>query len=484
MQAGGTLPGSVGRRKRSKTSLAIGGSVVSEQHVLLEGEPVLSLVAYIARGGTAGLEAARNVAPETILAEIEASGLRGRGGAGFPTGTKWKSVASGGDEIGERFVVANGAEGEPGTFKDRALLRHNPFRLLEGLLIAARVLGATRAFVALKSSFTTEHGRVQAALNEFDRAGLLGGVEVEIVSGPDEYLFGEEKALLEVIEGEEPLPRLFPPYIYGLFTQHPQLGWSAGATLAGTVPAGSNPTLVNNIETLSTIPGIVAEGADVYRRFGTDESPGTIICTISGDTVRHGVGEYEMGTPLGQVIAELGGGLPPGRAIKYILSGISNPVMGGAHVDTPLTYEDMEAAGSGLGTGGFIVFDDRTDPGELAASVSRFLGVESCGQCTACKLGTQAITDLLLEADQTTEGRVFAQISGRLRSVTDASRCYLPTQEQRLVASLLTDMRTPSLRRPHRDLLITKLIELDGGRFAVDQRQAQKNPDWTYRPVP
>lgn len=450
--------------------------------VLLDGPPITSLDEYTRRGGGAGLHATMDAGAERVLDEVERSGLRGRGGAGFSTATKWRSIVAGGDAVGERFVVANGAEGEPGTFKDRTLLRHNPYLLLEGALIAARTVGARRVFVALKASFQAEAAIVTSAAAEVAAAGWAGDAEIDLVLGPDEYLFGEEKALLEVIEGEDPLPRLMPPYLYGLFTTSPQIGWSAGRALADGPSDAANPTLVNNIETLSTIPAIVANGGDWYRQYGTVESPGTMICTVSGDTVRHGVGEFELGTPLSTVITELGGGVPDGRAIKYVLSGVSNPVLHGELINTPLTYEDMEAVGAGLGTGGFIVYDDRTDPAELAHAVSVFLGVESCGQCSACKLGCQHLTGILAELDGVTEGTIYGDLRARLASVTDASRCFLPSQEQRVIASLLPDMRNPLTRRPARGLEITKIVDLDNGRFLLDDTQSRKRPDWTYEP--
>ena len=450
--------------------------------ILLDGAPITSLADYIERDGGVGLRVAADAGTDRVLDELERSGLRGRGGAGFSAATKWRSIVAGGEAAGERFVVANGAEGEPGTFKDRTLLRHNPYLLLEGVLIAARTVGARRAFIALKASFEVEAEAVASAAAEIAAAGWAPDIEIELVRGPDEYLFGEEKALLEVIEGEDPLPRLFPPYLYGLFTTSPQVGWSAGRTLPDAGHDAANPTLVNNIETLSTVPAIVANGGDWYRRYGTAESPGTMICTVSGDTVRHGVGEVEMGTPLATVIAELGGGMPDGRAIKYVLSGISNPVLPGELIETPLTYEHMEAAGAGLGTGGFMVFDDRTDPAELAYAVSKFLGVESCGQCSACKLGCQHVTDALAGLDGITEGAVYGDLRARLASVTDASRCFLPSQEQRVVASLLPDMRNPHARRPARGIEITKIVDLADGRFVLDDQQSRKRPDWTYEP--
>ena len=449
--------------------------------MLLDADPVVSLEDYQARGGLAGLAAIERKGADWVIDEIDRSGLRGRGGAGFPVAIKWRSIQSGGAAAGQRFVVANGAEGEPGTYKDRTIIGHDPYSVVEGVILAARTLGAEQAFIALKRSFALEAQRIASAAAEFADAGIAGDVQVELVQGPDEYLFGEEKALLEVIEGEEPLPRLFPPYLYGLFTTSPQVGWSAGSTRASSQPAGSNPTLVNNVETLARVAMILRHGADWYRSMGTIESPGPVVCTVSGDTIRHGVGEFDMGTPLSAVIAELGGGMPASRAVKYVLSGISNPVIRADHLDTPLSYEAMEAIGSGLGTAGFIVFDDRTDPAELAAAVSRFLSVESCGQCSACKLGTARITEILDAAVDTLEPSAAGELSARLANVTDSSRCFLPAQEQRLVTSLLPDIRTPELRQPSRGIEITKIVRLTADRFELDESQARKQPDWSYR---
>ncbi|MEO1060306.1 MAG: NADH-ubiquinone oxidoreductase-F iron-sulfur binding region domain-containing protein [Actinomycetota bacterium] len=453
--------------------------------VLLAGPPVTDLADHRRRGGGDAIEIARRYGSDATIEELEASGLRGRGGAGFPTGLKWRSIVAGGSEAGDRFVVANGAEGEPGTFKDRTLLRHDPYAVLEGLLISARTVGATQAYVALKASFAPELARVRAAVDEMAAAGWLDDVRIDIVEGPDEYLFGEEKGLLQVIQGEDPLPGIFPPYVHGLFSTAPQVGWSAGtdrSTTGPTVPS-SNPTLVNNVETLANVPTILREGAGWFRQLGTVESPGTVICTVSGDTVRHGVGEYELGTSLEQIIVDLGSGLPDGRAVRYVLSGVANPVIRGADVTLPVSYEGLEAIGSGLGAAGFTVYDDTTDPVELAAAVSRFLAVESCGQCPACKLGTAAVTeDLEALAAEGGDARRLAVIDARLANVTDAARCYLPTQEQRVVASLLPDLRDPAARAGtrHRGLLVTKLVDLVDGRFHVDERQARKRPDWTY----
>jgi len=463
---------------------------MARRNVLLDGDPVGDLADFTRRGGGRGLDAARRFGTEGTIEELELSGLRGRGGAGFPVYLKWRSVAGGGGatEVGQKFVVVNGAEGEPGTFKDRALLRHNPFLTVEGALIAAHTVGAAEVYVALKESFDAERTRLEAALAEVVGAGWAEDVQVHLVAGPDEYLFGEEKALLEVIEGEDPLPRMFPPYLYGLFSASPNVGWSANTARSqgGTGGPAANPTVVNNVETFAAVARILAEGGGWYREMGTEESSGTVICTVSGDTLRHGVGEFEMGTPLVEVIEELGGGMPDGRALRYVLSGVANPVLRGDAVGTPVSHEGMEAAGGGLGSCGFIVYDDLTDPLELAAAVSRFLWVESCGQCPACKLGTGAIT---AELEAMAEGgggpRELAVVDARLGNVTDAARCYLPTQEQRVVGSLMADLRDPAARdgTVQRDLLVTKLVDLVEGRFTLDERQRMKRPDWTHAPA-
>lgn len=440
-------------------------------HVLLGPTPVGSLDAYIAKGGGTALAIARRLGADGVFDELEVSGLRGRGGAGFPVSAKWRSIAADGPKAGERFVVANGAEGEPGTFKDRALIRHNPYQLIEGLLIAAVVLRARRAFVAVKASFATEAARLTDAAAEINRAGWAAGVSIELVRGPDDYLFGEEKALLEVIEGGDALPRQLPPYLHGLFTGGPPMGWS---THAGIENAGSaaNPTLVNNVETLSAVPIILRNGGAWYRSLGTGGSCGTIVCTVSGDVRHHGVEEFELGTPLEEIIDTIGGGLPPGRTITSILPGISSAVLGAEELALPASYETFAAAGRGLGTGGFIVYDERTDPLEVATAVSGFLARESCGQCPACKLGCERITELLTAGRR--DALDVAALTRRLETVTDAARCYLPYQEQQVVSGLLPRLRTPRPASPRqatarRPLLLAPIASLVDGRFVLTE---------------
>jgi NADH-quinone oxidoreductase subunit F len=457
--------------------------------VLLPEQPLTSLDEYIDTfEGGQGLVQARELGPSGIVETLDRSGLRGRGGAGFPTARKWATVCAGGPEVGDRYAVANGAEGEPGTFKDRTLMRRNPYQVIEGLAIAAATVDAVGAYLAVKASFGPEIDALTRAVQEMSEAGIIGDVPITLVTGPDEYLFGEEKGLLEVIEGEDPLPRLFPPYIYGLFTAMPQMGWSAGVDLSsdGVAVASSNPTLVNNVETLANVVPILGRGADWYRTTGTTESPGVGIVTVVGDVQHAGVAEVDLGTPLREVIDRVGGGAKPGRAIKAVMSGVANGVITGDDLDVPMSYEDLAKIDSGLGAMGFVVYDDTTDMVQVARGISRFLYVESCGQCPACKFGTGEVTahlDRLANGEGSDHD--FEVIGVRLDQVTDANRCYLGAQEQIVIGSLLR--RFPQEFAAHLEgvepgpeVPVAKLVDIRDGVAVYDERQTRKRPDWTY----
>ena len=457
---------------------------------LLSSPPVRTVGEYIDAGGGLGLERAVQIGPEATIEQVRRSGLRGRGGAGFPTGRKWASVR--GQPGTYRYAVANGAEGEPGTFKDRALMRANPYQLVEGLIIAAFAIGALETFIAVKESFGLEADRVTRAVQEMQTAGLCQDCQVTIVRGPDEYLFGEEKALLEVIEGNAPLPRLLPPHEHGLFATAPQSGWEATDAEPGHVGDQSNPTLVNNVETLSNVAHIMSRGADWFRTMGTEDSPGTLVCTVVGDTRRAGVTEFDMGTPLVDVIDLAGGGVAPGRAVKAVFSGVANPVITASQLGTPLSYDAFAAVGSGLGAGGFIVFDDEACMVEVARQFSRFLSVESCGQCPACKLGTAAITDRLTRIEGGVGGAAdLDETAGWLAQVTDGNRCYLPVEERAIVASILQlfsdevdeHIALGSCPRP-KPIPLPKLIDIADGHAVYDESVYRKQPDWTYTDEP
>ena len=460
-----------------------------ESDLLLPATKYFSLDQYLTAGGGVALPTARTRGEDWVLDQLEQAGLRGRGGAGFPAARKWRSVIAGGTALGDRYVVANGAEGEPGTFKDRTLMRTNPYAVIEGLAVAAHTVGAREAFLAVKASFTVEIEALERALREMADAGLIAQAPITLVSGPEEYLFGEEKALLEVIEGNDPLPRWLPPYLHGLFATTPQEGWSAGVDHADEVGVvGANPTLVSNVETLANVALILTRGAEWYRSIGTAETSGPLICTVVGDVAHAGVGEIEPGTRLGDVIDRLGGGPRPGCTIKAVLSGVANPVLSAAALDAPVSYEGLVAAGGGLGSAGFIVYDDTRSMLAVARMVSRFLYVESCGQCRACKQGCGEVTRHLETLAEGTGDVTDVDVIGRrLRNVTDQNRCYLGQQEQIVISSLLRTFPEDFVAgieqvRVQPRLPVPKIVDLRDGVATFDPMTEHKLPDWTYSP--
>jgi NADH-quinone oxidoreductase subunit F len=463
---------------------------------VLPSEPVRSL-ADAAHFGDA-LTTARQTDPGALTDLIEASGLRGRGGAGFPVARKWRTVVANRAPDIPSTVVVNGAEGEPGSYKDRAILRADPFQVLEGALIAAHAVGADSVIVATKASFTVEAERLRSAIAEVDAAGWTDPVPIMLVTGPDEYLFGEETGLLEVIDGRPPFPRIAPPYREGVdeMFEHTSDTTSGSASAAHVEMAGSTgetvapPTLAGNVESFANVPAIVRNGAAWFRSLGTDESPGTIVCTVTGDTVRNGVAEVAMGTPLREVLEQIGGGARPGRELAAVLSGVANPVLPASAFDTPLTYESMRAAGSGLGAAGFIVFDDTRDLVSVAAGVARFLAVESCGQCRHCKDDGLALAAIMARLSESKPAaRDSDELAKRLDLVAEGARCNLATQQQVVVGSILD--RYPDLVDAHMSggapgvapAPIAELREVADGRSAIDDRQLAKQPDWTHDPV-
>jgi NADH:ubiquinone oxidoreductase subunit F (NADH-binding) len=450
---------------------------------------------YVQAGGGHGLENARTVEPVAIIDELEVSGLRGRGGAGFPTGRKWRSVAAFESDVLATMVVVNAAEGEPGTLKDRAILRLNPYEVLEGALIAAVALGARSVVIATKASFSREIERVRGAIEEMAAAGWTGDVEVTVFEGPDDYLYGEETALLEALDGRPPFPRIAPPYRRGVVEVvetdedvTSESGLSAHVEMAG--PGDDSlapPVLVDNVETMANVPEIVARGGAWFRTEGTERSPGTLVCTVTGSVRRSGVGEVSMGTTLREAIDEIGGGARDGQAIKAVIVGVSNALLGADQLDTPLTYEDMTAAGSGLGSGSYLVFDDTDDLTAVAAGVSRFLAIESCGQCTPCKLDGLEIADRLAKLCRgDARPADLAAIEHRLGTVADGARCNLATQHQIVVGSIVR--RFGHELRAHlvdgapavEPALIAELVDLDGGQAVVNERFRTKQPDWSH----
>ncbi|MDY7104312.1 MAG: NADH-ubiquinone oxidoreductase-F iron-sulfur binding region domain-containing protein [Actinomycetota bacterium] len=445
---------------------------------LLPPEPLADLDAYRRRGGGEGLSRARRLGSDAVIDEVTRAGVRGRGGGGFPAGRKWRSVRDTAGAEDTTFVVANGAEGEPATFKDRQLMRSNPYQVLEGTAIAQLAVGAARAFVGVKASFGAEIARLEAALVEMEQASWIEPGSIIVVEGPESYLFGEETGLLGVIEGGDALPRGVPPYVHGLFSGAAQLGWTAGTGVGAGAGSGANPTVVNNVETLAAAAAVLANGPGWYRSVGTEQTPGTLLCTVVGDTRRAAVAEVVAGTPLAALVEEVGGGVGDGRSVGAVLSGVANPVITGAHLDVGLSYEAMASLGSGLGAAGFAVYDDRTDMVAIAHAIATFLAVESCGQCPPCKLGCEAVSGLLGDVRS---GRLGPEdgalrITGRLRTVTDANRCYLGRQCQTVVASLIGAFpdQFAAERPPARvvDVLVPVIADIVDGVAIYDETKS------------
>ena len=461
---------------------------------ILPARPVRSLDDHLAAGGGRALDAARRVEPAALIDEVDASGLRGRGGAGFPTGAKWRTIAANRSPALPTTVVVNAAEGEPGTYKDRALLRANPWLVLEGALVAAIAVGATDVVVAMKEGEAAERERVERAIAEMRAAGLPGDIGMDVVTGPRHYLLGEETALLEVVDGRPPFPRIAPPYRRGVveLVEHDEDVDSGSGLAAHVEMAGPEdetlapPALVDNVETLANVPGIVVEGAGWFRRVGTERSPGTILATVTGAVRRPGVGEIALGTTVREAIDEIAGGPAPGRPTEAVLNGVSAPPLPPALLDTPLTYEDMAGAGSGLGTASLIVVGEGTDMTAVAAGVAHFLAVESCGQCTPCKADGLAIADAL---DRLCSGRGGTAdvdaVAKALTTVADGARCNLASQQQAVVGGIVEGWSDDIIRRATgpaeavTPVLVAEITALDSGEVTLDEGRRAKQPDWS-----
>jgi NADH-quinone oxidoreductase subunit F len=339
------------------------------------------LHAYIASGGFAALHRAiSELTPAQVVAEIKASGLVGRGGAAFPTGTKWEMAAAA--DAAVRYVVCNADESEPGTFKDRVLLEGDPFSVLEGMALAGFAIGARRGYLYVRGEYPRAQRILAEAMRAAGEAGYLGGqvlgssfaFEIELRSGAGAYICGEETALFESIEGKRGFPRLKPPYptTHGLF---------------------GSPTVINNVETLTAAVWILAHGAAAYRSIGTQESPGSKLFCLSGDVIRPGVVEVPYGTSLRQLIDRAGG--VRGELQAVLLGGAAGAFAGPEQLDLPMSFEGLRAAGLSLGSGVVAVFNRDHDLRETLVSLARFFAHESCGKCFPCQLGTQRQSELV-----------------------------------------------------------------------------------------
>ena len=349
---------------------------------------------YRENGGYQALEKALlEHQPEDLIDMVKQSRLRGRGGAGFPAGIKWGFMPK---EAVEKYVCVNTDEGEPGTFKDRALIEKDPHQVIEGTAIAAYAVGAQRAFVYIRGEFFEGFKRWIKAISDAYEQGFLGenilgsgfSLEMSVHRGAGAYICGEETALIESLEGKRGEPRLKPPY-------------PAAYGYAG------KPTLVHNVETLANVPHIITNGPNWFASIGTERSTGPKLFCVSGHVSRPGIYELPLGTTLREIIYEHAGGVPGGKRIKAIIpGGASTPPLKPDKLDTPTDFEAMAEAGSALGTGAIIVLDEDTDMVDVARRTARFFAHESCGRCTPCRVGTRRIRDLLgaLCAGQGREG--------------------------------------------------------------------------------
>jgi NADH-quinone oxidoreductase subunit F len=332
---------------------------------------------YRAVGGYRQLTRARKMKPAKVIEEISNASLRGRGGAGFPMGRKLSLVPPADKRHGPAYVVANADESEPGAFKDREIVRRVPHRFLEGCLIAAHAIQAEGVFVYIRGEYLAEALVLEAAIEEARRAGLFGEVKVVLHRGAGAYICGEESALLESLEGSRGQPRPRPPFppVAGLYMQ---------------------PTLINNLQTLASVPAIMELGAKRYAELGVASAPGTVVYSLSGNVNRPGNYELPLGTTLRELIFGYGQGVADGRILKAIIPGGSSvPVFTPDQLDVALDFDSVQAAGSYLGSAAVIVVDERACMVQLAVRAEKFYMHESCGKCTPCREGTRWLVRLL-----------------------------------------------------------------------------------------
>ncbi len=367
------------------------------EHILLRHRDIPDidqLDVYLAHGGFEALKSAvTGKSPQEVIDIVKASGLRGRGGAGFPTGVKWSFLSPG---VFPRYVVANADESEPGTFKDREIMERNPYQFLEGVAICAYAAQAATAYIYCRGEFWDLAHELERHIEVLRQRGLLGenlfgtdfGLDIRVHLGAGAYICGEETALLSSLEGRLGQPRLRPPFpaAEGLYAK---------------------PTVVNNVETLTNLPPILARGADWYRSIGTERSSGPKIFCLSGHIERPGNYELPLGTTFRELIFEHGGGVRDGKALKAILpAGASAPILLASDevLDTPMDYESLPKVGSVLGSASVIVVDETVDVAWLAYKIIDFFKHESCGKCTPCREGTYWLHSILRRIERG-EGR-------------------------------------------------------------------------------
>jgi len=340
-----------------------------------EERPLTSIGAYRDAGGYVQLAKARQMEPQQVIQEMLDSNVRGRGGAFFAAGRKASFIPR--DSPKPVYLTVNADESEPGTFKDREIMLRVPHRLIEGCLIVAHAISSKHVFIYIRGEYLTEFEIIRAALDEARAADLLDGVTVVLHRGAGAYICGEETGLLESLEGKRGQPRSKPPFpaISGLY---------------------ASPTLINNVETIATVPKILEIGGAEYAKIGPPDSTGTRVFSLSGNVVRGGNYELVNGTTLRELIYDIGGGIPDGRELKAIIpGGSSTPILTASEVDTQLDYDALAKAGTMFGSGAIVAIDDRCCMVQLGLRVAQFYMHESCGKCTPCRVGTRWMVQIL-----------------------------------------------------------------------------------------
>jgi NADH-quinone oxidoreductase subunit F len=361
---------------------------VAEHKVLLAGadeRDLTQLAEYQAIGGYRGVAKARAMTPDDLIAELEKATLRGRGGAGFPMGRKASLIDRKSPK--PKYLVVNADESEPGAFKDREVMARVPHRLLEGCLIAAHAIESTDVFIYIRGEYLAEYEILAAAVEQAREAGIFGGVRITVHRGAGAYICGEETALLESLEGKRGQPRPRPPFppIQGLYAA---------------------PTQINNVCTIATVPAIIELGAEEFAKTGVPSSPGTAIFSVSGNVVRPGNYELDLGTPMRELIYEHAGGIAGGRELKAVIPGGSSvPALTPDQIDVPLDYDSLGAIGTFFGAASLIVVDDRCCMVQLAIRSTKFYMHESCGKCTPCRVGTRWMVQILESIENGTATR-------------------------------------------------------------------------------
>ncbi len=404
---------------------------------------------YIATGGYAALlKALNDLSPNQVIQEVVDSGLRGRGGGGYPTGLKWSTVSKVSAPL--KYVVCNADEGDPGAFMDRSILESDPHRILEGMAIAAYAIGASQGVIYVRAEYPLAIKRLRTAIRQAERMGLLGqsicntpfNFKVELRLGAGAFVCGEETALLQSVEGNRGMPRPRPPY-----------------------PAQSglweHPTLINNVETYANVPNIISDGGKWFARIGTATSKGTKVFALTGKIKHTGLIEVPMGITLREIIYDIGGGIPNGHEFKAVQTGgPSGGCIPAECLDTPVDYESLKKLGSMMGSGGMIVIDDTSNMIDMARFFMEFSMEESCGKCVPCRIGTTQLYEMLGKFQQ---GEATEEDLARLEELCDmvrnSSLCGLGQAAPNPIISTLRYFRQEYLDKIQREPAIAEVNE-------------------------